>query len=48
MTDAPVIQTAQVLSERYGPAYRWLSLPEILGVESLCEIAKGSIKISSR
>ena len=36
MTDAPVIQTAQVLSERYGPAYRWLvTVTGMIGVVSM-------------
>ena len=36
MTDTPVIQTAQVLSERYGPGYRWLvTITGMVGVVSM-------------
>src|SRR5882724_2667627 len=36
MTDSNVIQTAQVLSERYGPAYRWLvTITGMVGVVSM-------------
>ncbi len=35
-SDSPVIQTAQVLSERYGPAYRWLvTVAGMVGVVSM-------------
>ena len=36
MTDSNVVQTAQVLSERYGPAYRWLvTIAGMVGVVSM-------------
>jgi len=36
MTDSNVIQTAQVLSERYGPSYRWLvTITGMVGVVSM-------------
>jgi len=36
MTDSNVIQTAQVLSERYGPGYRWLvTITGMVGVVSM-------------
>src|SRR5215475_5390988 len=36
MTDSNVIQTAQVLSERYGPSYRWLvTITGMTGVVSM-------------
>src|SRR5215471_1316483 len=36
MTDSNVIQTAQVLSERYGPSYRWLvTITGMIGVVSM-------------
>ena len=35
-SDSPVIQTAQVLSERYGPSYRWLvTISGMVGVVSM-------------
>src|SRR3982751_7073989 len=36
MTDDDIVQTAQVLSERYGPAYRWLvTIAGVVGVVSM-------------
>src|SRR5215216_1711042 len=36
MTDSNVVQTAQVLRERYGPAYRWLvTITGMIGVVSM-------------
>src|SRR3954452_3414741 len=36
MTDSNVVQTAQVLRERYGPAYRWLvTITGMVGVVSM-------------
>jgi len=36
MPDAPTVQTAQVLAERYGPAYRWLvTVTGMTGVVSM-------------